>query len=76
MALAIALFFWVPILTGVSSDGEVSEKEESTSDPEITFTPEEWAKIRETEEIGELLDVAGEILRRKAEGAGGLWPGE
>lgn len=65
-ALAFALFFWTPFLTS-GKDPELSENEASDPDAEVQFTRDEIREIRETKEIGEMVKVAGDILKRKAE---------
>ncbi len=65
-ALAFALFFWTPFLA-TEKDPEVSEIESSEPVEEPKFTRDEIREIRETKEIGDLVKVAGDILKRKAE---------
>jgi len=65
-ALAFALFFWPPFLAP-ANDPVASESETSEPDAKAKFTRDEIREIRETKEIGDLVKVAGDILKRKAE---------
>ncbi|MDP4624982.1 MAG: hypothetical protein NWT08_07575 [Akkermansiaceae bacterium] len=65
-ALVFALFVWIPILT--SSDQEEAKQTRSSDDTiQIEFTAEEIKKLKETKEIEELVDTAGEFIKRKLE---------
>ena len=61
IALAIALFVWIPIL------GNQDEPETNDSPISNQFTQDEIKQMKGTKEIGELVDVAGDIIKQKLE---------
>ena len=65
-ALAFALFFWIPFLEN-EKEREVSDEETLAPDPRARFTRDEIRAIRDTKELDELVKVAGDILKRKAD---------
>ncbi len=65
-ALAFALFFWTPFLR-TGKDPDVNKKEVSEPETGVRFTLDEIKDIRETKELGDLVKVAGDILKRKAD---------
>lgn len=61
-ALIVALLFWTPFLlrpTPVAADTDQKSSET------IEFSSEEAERMKNTKEISELVDVAGDIIKRK-----------
>ena len=65
-ALAIALFVWVPLLSH-GKGREVDEAAQGKDSIQIEFSADEFAKLKETKEVGELVDKAGGFIKRKLE---------
>jgi signal transduction histidine kinase len=63
-ALIFALMVWIPILTSSDQRQETPRSDEAIK---IEFTSEEIKKLKETKEIDELVDTAGEFIKRKIE---------
>jgi hypothetical protein len=61
-ALILALLFWIPALSKRAPDVAESDKKPSAT---IEFSSEEVQRMKNTKEIGELVDVAGGIIKRK-----------
>lgn len=62
-ALLFALFVWVPML-GSAKPADSSSKEQR-SGSSIEFTNDEIEEMKKTQKLGELVDVAGDLLKRK-----------
>lgn len=63
IALVFALFVWLPLLG--EGDGQSQKKEENESSITIQFSSEEIKEMKKTKEIDELVDVAGDFIKRK-----------
>jgi hypothetical protein len=63
VALVFALFVWVPML-GSAKPADSSAKEQR-SGSSIEFTNDEVEEMKKTQKLGELVDVAGNLLKRK-----------
>ncbi len=62
-ALLFALFVWVPML-GSAKAADLSAKEQR-SGSSIEFTNDEVEEMKKIQKLGELVDVAGNLLKRK-----------
>lgn len=62
VALIFALLFWTPFMLRDKSD--ITDKDEKDT-LDIQLSHEEAERIKKTTEIDELVDVAGEIIKRK-----------
>ena len=61
-ALIIALAFWIPALSRRTPEVDDADKKPSVT---IEFSSDEVQRMKSTKEIDELVDVAGEIIKRK-----------
>ncbi len=65
-ALAVALFFWIPTIRG--KDGQrANASKAGPAATTIQLSPAEIENVKDAEEFGELVDVAGAIIKRKLE---------
>lgn len=62
--LIFALLFWLPVLLGGAPEGV--DKDEKSS-LKLDFSSEELQRMKNTKEIKDLVDVAGDIVERKLE---------
>ena len=64
IALVIALFVWIPVMGARDAPTTSNESESSIT---IQFSSDEIEKMKKTKEIDELVDVAGNFIKRKLE---------
>lgn len=65
-ALAIALLVWIPTIREGDGQRANASKAGPAAIP-IQFSPDEIEKMKDTKEFGELVDVAGALIKRKLE---------
>jgi hypothetical protein len=61
-ALIFALFVWIPVILGTTSDSEATQQGSAT---QIEFSKQEMDKIQKTKTIEELVSVAGDLAKQK-----------
>jgi heme/copper-type cytochrome/quinol oxidase subunit 2 len=61
-ALILALLFWIPALLRSTPEVADADKKPSVT---IEFSSDEVQRMKNTKEIDELVDVAGDIIKRK-----------
>jgi hypothetical protein len=61
-ALVLALLFWIPTLSRRSPEIAGDDRKPSVT---IEFSSDEVQRMKNTKEIDELVDVAGDIIKRK-----------
>lgn len=61
-ALILALFVWIPMIGSDQADSSAGERR---SAPTIEFSTDEVETMKKTKKLDELVDVAGNLLKRK-----------
>ena len=61
-ALIVALLFWTPLLHRSSNEVATTDQNKTIT---IKFTDDEVQRMKKTKEIDQLVDIAGNIIKRK-----------
>ena len=61
-ALILALFVWIPMIGSDQADSSVGERRSAVT---IEFSRDEVETMKKTKKLDELVDVAGNLLKRK-----------